>query len=303
MSKKKKQNKETTIENFYDLKTDKVDELVAALKGDEEAPQEPVNYNIDDLIGEEASNQGEETTYRKKGKEFNPYKLDKLSRVPTWIKAVFIKWWFAGLVFYLIGIGLGSVITNDENRMLLSGVILGIVVDVLVNPVLMYFRSTEDEYDGYIMFPFPFKKYWTFLTNIVYYIVVVICVLYMYRGFNELISLIAGTSGQQYIYVGVEPLLFGVFAVIADMAFIGIKDLIVYLVKRGKRKKAAAGVSGADTTPPDTTSYIPAESNTETENVPSSEEPVDEVERLRLLAERQEQEEKPKRNKNKKDSK
>ena len=32
---KKKKIKETTIEDFYDLKIDKVDELVAALKGED----------------------------------------------------------------------------------------------------------------------------------------------------------------------------------------------------------------------------------------------------------------------------
>ena len=37
MSKKKKPIKETTIENYYDLKVDKVDELVAALK--DETPE------------------------------------------------------------------------------------------------------------------------------------------------------------------------------------------------------------------------------------------------------------------------
>ena len=43
---------------------------------------------------------------------------------------------------------------------------------------------------------------------------------------------------------GVVPLLFGVFCLVADMAFIGIKDLIVFLikraVKRAREKKAGA---------------------------------------------------------------
>ena len=58
---------------------------------------------------------------------------------------------------------------------------------------------------------------------------------FCYLGINELINYINGTSGLYKI--GVEPLLFGTFCVIVDMAFIGIKDLIVYLVKRKKRKK------------------------------------------------------------------
>lgn len=250
MSKKKKKNRETTIENYYDLKVDKVDELVEALKNGDDNSVEPISYNIQDCIGNEAASQGTEYEYkRKSSKEFNPYKLDRLSRVPTWIKALFIKWWFAGCVYYLIGMGLGSIISNNENRVLLTGIILGIVVDVLVNPALRYFQSSDNEYDNYMMFPFPFKKYWTFLTNIIYYMVVAFGVLYVYLGLNLLIDAIKGTSGN--INVGVEPLLYGTFCVIVDMAFIGIKDLIVYLVKRGKRKKqeklaAEEGISGEE---------------------------------------------------------
>ena len=54
-------------------------------------------------------------------------------------------------------------------------------------------------------------------------------------GLNLLVEMIKPTW-----YIAIEPLLFGVIAVAADMAFIGIKDLIVYLVKRGKRKKEEA---------------------------------------------------------------
>lgn len=41
MAKKKKIIKETTIENYYDLKVDKVNELVAALK--DETPEDAAN--------------------------------------------------------------------------------------------------------------------------------------------------------------------------------------------------------------------------------------------------------------------
>lgn len=238
MAKKKKNKKETTIEDFYDLKTKEMDELVAALKGETPQDAEPVSYNVEECIGTEAAGQGEVREYsNKKQKEFNPYKLDRLSRVPTWIKAFFIKFWFAGMVCYLVSFGLGSIITNDENRLILTGVVLGIVVDVLVNPALRYFQTSDKEYSNYMMFPFPFKKFWTFFTNIVYYIAVVFVVMYMYQGLNELINVIKGVgAGTTNIAVGVEPLLYGVFCVLADMVFIGIKDLIVYLVKRGKNK-------------------------------------------------------------------
>lgn len=240
MSKKNKKTKETTIEDYYDLKTKEMDELVSALKGETTENKKPVSYKVSDCIGEEATKQGEVSEYKKSAKEFNPYKLDRLSRIPTWIKAFFIKFWFAGMVCYLSQFGLGMIISNDENRMLLTGVVLGIVVDVLVNPALRYFQSSDHEYDNYMMFPFPFKRFWTFFTNIIYYVVVAMTVMYMYRGLNFVVDAIKGTPDAMNIHVGVEPLLYGVFCFVADMAFIGVKDLIVYLVKRKKRQKAEA---------------------------------------------------------------
>ena len=43
---KKKKIQETTIENYYDLKIDKVDELVAALKDDGGAANEDISFDI-----------------------------------------------------------------------------------------------------------------------------------------------------------------------------------------------------------------------------------------------------------------
>ena len=223
MAKKKKQFKETTIENYYDLKVDKVDELVAALR--DETPEDAANdltMFISDCTGED-----DPKNYTRSGKKkkFDPYKTDFLGRIPVWIKAIFIKWWFSGLVCYFVMWGLQSV-TSDLDRLVLSGIVLGLVVELFVNPIFRYMERGEKEYDPYTMFPFPFKAFWTFFTNVIYYVLVVVVVNFIYYGLGEL-----------SIMYGVEPLLFGTFCVIVDMVFIGIKDLIVYLVKRNKKEK------------------------------------------------------------------
>ena len=228
--KKKKQEKETTIENFYDLKVDEVDELVSILKGNPADESKEVSYEIDEVAGETDSEKG------KKLKKFNPYRHDFLSRIPTWIKAILVKWWFAGAVCFFIMMGLGMYIDNNENLLLLTGLVLGIVVDIFVNPIFHFFQDYEGEYDNYMMFPFPFKKFWTFFTNAIYYLIIIILVNGIYTGINLLVEM----GGGEWFF-GAEPLLFGTFAVIVDMTFIGIKDLIVWLVNR-KKKKASEEV-------------------------------------------------------------
>lgn len=232
MAKKKKQIKETTIEDFYDLKVDKMDELVAALKGEDPPDGNDLSMYVTDCTGVD-----EKDAYTKGGKrkQFDPYKIDFLGRIPTWIKALFVKWWFAGAVCYFVMFGLQNFIGDPLDLIVFTGIILGMIVEILVNPLFRYMERGDGEYDPYIMFPFPFKAYWTFFTNILYYVVVAACVNGMYLGMNLLFNSLSGTEN----ITGVEPLLFGTFCVIADMAFIGIKDLIVYLVKRSKKENTA----------------------------------------------------------------
>ncbi len=236
MSKKKKQFKETTIEDYYDLKIDKVDELVAALKDGGDQPETEVNYEMNANMGVDDP---KNVTRRGKQRKFNPYSRDKLSAIPTWIKAIFVKWWFAGVVCYFIMWGLS--IRDPLDLVVIVGVVLGLIVDIMVNPAFNYMQSDEREYDPYIMFPFPFKAFWTLFANILYYLLVIYIVSQLYFGLNTMINVANGT--EQLIHVGVEPLLFGTFTVIVDMAFIGIKDGIVALVRRQKNKKKEGAVN------------------------------------------------------------
>ena len=170
MAKKNKKyrppEKETTIENFYDLKTKEMDELVAALRGEEDAPPESLpSMNIAEVTGEV-------TEDNKKGKkQFDPYKRDKFSAIPFWVKALFIKFWFFGAVCYFALMGLGTFFTADDGSYtwiqsielyLLCGAIMGIFVDCFVNPIFRMMESDRKEYNYFMMFPFPFKQFWTF---------------------------------------------------------------------------------------------------------------------------------------------
>ncbi len=218
MSKKKK-IKETTIEDFYDLKVDKVDELVAALKGEDTSSFGEVSMKISDCTG---------TDGKGGDKEFNPYRTDFLSRVPTFIKALFVKWWFAGVVCFFVNMGLGIYVATPD-LVVLDGIFLGLFAEVLVNPLMRFMETDKREFNDYMMFPFPFKAYWTFFTNVLYYAVVAVAVNFIYLFINE------------YMFsFNIEPLSWALVVLAVDMIFIGIKDLIVHLVK--KRKSEADNV-------------------------------------------------------------
>lgn len=228
--KKNKKFQETTIENYYDLRIDKVDELVSALKDEDPVFEEDISYGVADNTGVYDSG-----SYKRSGKQkqFDPYKTDFLGKIPAWIKALFVKFWFAGAVCYFVmwGIRLG----DSLDSLVLTGAVLGLIVDMFVNPIFRYIETDRKEYNAFMMFPFPFKAYWTFFANMIYYVLVLMGVNGVYIVINYIANVAANTQG--FIHVGVEPLLFGALCVAVDMVAIGIKDGIVAIVRHNKNKK------------------------------------------------------------------
>ena len=212
---KKKKIKETTIEDFYDLRVDKVDELVAVLKGEDTSEYGDVTMNISDIVGDGKNS----------NKQFDPYRHDLLSRIPIFLKAFFVKWWFAGVVFFFVNMGLG-IFVPEEDLLLFDGIFLGLFTDVFVNPIFRYMETDRREYNAYMMFPFPFKAYWTFFTNVLYYVVVVFIVGALVTFINEFM----------FSY-SIGPMSWALIVLFVDMIFIGIKDLVVHLVKKHKKKE------------------------------------------------------------------
>ena len=215
MSKKKK-IKETTIEDFYDLKVDKVDELVAALKGEDTSEYGEVSMNISEIVGDG----------KWSSKEFNPYRMGFLSHIPKSVKALFIKWWFAGLVCFFVNMGLGLYVA-EEDWILLDGIFLGVFTDVLVNPLFRFMETDKREYNSFMMFPFPLKAFWTFFTNILYYV-----------GIAFAVGAIITFINENMFTFAIEPLSWALIVLAVDMILIGIKDLIVYLVKKRKKERS-----------------------------------------------------------------
>ena len=217
---KKKKIKETTIEYFYDLRVDKVDELVAALKGEDTSEYGEVTMNISEIVGD----------VKNSNKKFDPYRHDLLSRIPTFLKAFFVKWWFAGVVCFFVNMGIGPFIP-EEDWLLFDGIFLGLVVDLFVNPIFRFMETDRREYNDYMMFPFPIKAYWTFFTNILYYV-----------GISFIVGAIITFINENMFSYGILPISWALIVLCVDMIFIGLKDLVVHLVKKRKKKKEPADV-------------------------------------------------------------
>lgn len=208
MSKKdKKQNEKKAAVNYYDLKTDAIDKLVNAKNAPKVSDEEIQKYT-------------------------RRHKL----RIPSWLKILFIKFWFSGAVCYFFLWGFGIYISGLDLMAVLA-IGLGVVTDLMVNHALRHFEPEKGAYDKWIMI--PSKRFWSVFLNVVYAAVLLFFIVQTYNVIN--IILVGSTADTaQTVAVGVEPLLFGLLYIGYDMLFITIKNTLIKVFKDAN-KKATGG--------------------------------------------------------------
>lgn len=198
---KKKTHKHPQTKNYYELHTDAIDRLVNAT--DDNVPE----------VGAE---------------EISKYESSVLAKIPSWIKAIFIKFWFNGAICFFFVWGLGTYIANYWNLLLITGLAMGAITDLVVNNIFRFTAAEDHDNDKWMLF--PQKKFWTLFANIVYAFAVLGAVVGVYTAINSLF-------GKGEIVVGVEPFLFGLFYLLVDLCVIGLRNLITKAIRNAKRNK------------------------------------------------------------------
>ncbi len=162
--------------------------------------------------------------------ELRKYRSGPKFRLSDWAKAILIKMWFAGSVCFFIYWGLSAYFSATLDLLLVFGVALGVVTDVITNNILRHFAGTKPGLERWMMF--PQKKYITFLYNILYAYVLLLCVSGVYALFNAALLAIRGGEAAP---LGVGPILFGVLYTGFDQLFIGMKALLHRIVADAKK--------------------------------------------------------------------
>lgn len=202
MSKKKKEN--TPVEaDYYDLKTDAVERLLNA----KNAP--PVS-----------------------DREIEKYTSKRKRRIPSWLKAVLLKFWFSGAVCYFVMWGLGLTISGLDLIAALA-VVLGLVNDLMVNHALRHFEPYAGAYDKWIMF--PIQKFWTVFLNVIYAAVILFFIIQTYTLIN--VVLVGSVETAESVAMGVEPILFGLLFTGYDVLFVTVKNALVKAFETAKGAK------------------------------------------------------------------
>lgn len=203
MSKKRKQPQQSEkkgTENYYKLNTDAVDRLVNA----KDAPE----------VSEA---------------EIRKYKSGGKFKIPTWLKIIFVKFWFGGAVCYFFLWGLGNYLTGLD-KLAVVAIGLGLVTDLMVNHVMRALETEKGEYDKWIMV--GVRKWWSIFLNVIYAGVLLFCIINMYTAINYVLY---GSPENAEGILGVEPLLFGLMYCLFDLLFITVKNTLKKIIRDAER--------------------------------------------------------------------
>ena len=145
--------------------------------------------------------------------ELRAYRSGPKMKVADWVKMLFIKAWFAGAVCFFFIWGLGGMLGSELDILFVTGMALGLVTDWLTNPVLRFFEKTPGENARWMMV--NRKGVSGLFLNILYAYVVLFLVYLLYNGINITASHLMGIANSAVL--GVEPILFGLFCLGADL--------------------------------------------------------------------------------------
>ncbi|MDR1094723.1 MAG: hypothetical protein LBL66_11310 [Clostridiales bacterium] len=157
-----------------------------------------------------------------------------LSRVPAFVKAALLKLWFAGAVYFFIGLGVADRKLDQLDLTVAIGLIMGLATDLAVNRVLMAIDNKKKRMPKYLMF---YRKKWYFLClNLLYGLILSALTAYTYHFINAAVNGARGLPDGSTAF-GAEPVLFGVFFLAYDLLLVGLRNGIARAARALKKER------------------------------------------------------------------
>ena len=180
---------------------------------------------VDDLV-----NATVENTPKYSEEELKKYRARSKINISPTFKALFVKFWFSGVVCYFFIWGLGMYIPSTLDLFAVTAVGMGLVNDILENNLMRFIANPPSSNDKRMMF--PKKGYMSLVFNVLYAILVTVCVWFTYQGINWI-----GTSGaNDRVIFGVEPIFFGLIYLGFELLFLWMKRMGGKIVADAKKK-------------------------------------------------------------------
>ncbi len=183
---------------------------------------------IDDLVNADASNSPPVSK-----EELRKYRSGPRISLKEWVKAALIKAWFAGAACFFFFWGLGMAVPSQENQLIILAVGLGMITDLLVNPIFRYYEKTPGASARWMMV--RRKGVAGMALNLLYAGVLLACVVATYQGLNT--ALAAFSGARESVPLGVEPIGFGLLTCGWDFLFLGIRKTARHVLEDAKKQQ------------------------------------------------------------------
>lgn len=181
----------------------------------------------DDLVSATAEN-----TPKYSREELEKYTSRKgKRRLPVPAKVLLLKAWFYGAVCFFVFWGLGLYVGAQLDLYVIAAIIMGMVTDLLINSLLRFMERRDGESARHIMVTRTGVA--GFVLNLLYGGVLLFLIVTAYTMINMALRTAFGGEGAPFL--GVEPILFGVFAAAADSLLIACKRTLIEMATAARR--------------------------------------------------------------------
>ncbi len=161
---------------------------------------------------------------------YNPYLVDKLAKIPAWVKCGFMKFWFAGAAFYFCVFGLPA--TFDYlDKMVFIVLVMTLGVEYLVIPVIRWMKTDDIDTTKHLPHEVRRRSILSLLATGLYVLVIVFMI-------DRTLALWSGlglpTIGDLISESPADPFSFGFLFLLFDFIWMQIRSVGKNL---GRRKK------------------------------------------------------------------
>ncbi len=184
--------------------------------------------------------------------DINPYEVDKLSKVPSWLIILLLKYWAAAAAVFFIVIGgldigfdftqgdyddIAAVLAQSFVIIILIGLFMALFSNYIVRPIVRLMYNRRNNTFRYNMI--NVKGFKSFLLSLVYMMALSIALYFitLLLSYYGLVLDFFGRSDGQ----GIEPFTYAFCFIILDSLCILVKNLILMLYERIKYKRQIQG--------------------------------------------------------------
>ena len=195
-------------------------------------------YRLNTQAVEDLANANEQNSPPVSEQELRKYKSGPKLTIAGWVKLLAVKWWFYAACCFFFLWGLGTYISSVLDQMAVTALAMGFVTDLLTNNVLRFVEKKKGANDRWMMY--PKKRFLSLPLNILHGCTVMFLVYTAYNMLNKLLIDLSGLEADS-VPLGVEPILFGLFALGADMLLIGCKHIFQNILADARQKANHGG--------------------------------------------------------------